>query len=280
MVNKIKKNFNANFENTIFLQEDRLIKWFVRETYNKKIYYSTIGKIIFMILGFLPFLAMFFLTQAIENGNTLGSKFKVLNINLLPYYFFIITFILFMIIWIVTMVYRKKYTGDIVFFSLINCYVYLIFLLLFINLFFAQFMIIELFYIGYFFIVLFPIGYGIYLSKNRMNLIFTTLDGSAVGHTKDKIKILMLKLFKFGGIILGSIIILKYVLGYFFKEFYTPDFIILLGLSLMLSLWNFVVIIGSAYVMFPYFLSRYYRLKYKKEYQEYDRQKGENIDGK
>ncbi|WP_367784038.1 hypothetical protein AB1395_03975 [Streptococcus pluranimalium] len=260
----MKQLFQANFEESLNLLDDKMFQYIKRD--KKGTMTSTKSAIAYFlfIFGVLLIFIMHYLTNSYIEGELKSMVIEPLPVNLLPIWLFYLNFSSVIMIWVWTKFKRIKILE--IEFGSITTNAYLIWLILTLNLFFI-FLFGRL--LGYILLIIFGtltsivviVGYR--KSKERfLRVLYSTeMDKSAF----DKILVHCIK-------ILAALIPIFIICN----AFYPIDKMIqgsFVELTFIIGSWgmlNCFAIFYECYLMLPYFLSTFYKMKYSENYRIYE----------
>lgn len=268
----MKKNkiLSADFEESLNLSDDSLVKYMVEDTKNRKIFNgkNKIGGILIssFLIGILYCLIVFS-KNGIE-GSFEESPIPQPSINFLPMWLFGLLLVTWLTFWLYLR--RKSYLNTKVFMNFFNANNFLIWIIIEANLLFLTFFLKPLTIFGI--IVLFGlvvlVGYEIVLSKKRalkLQLFNSKIESNKIdGFMKKIISLLM----KYGWLIVIIVVLWKFTFPS--VSGVRTDII---GFISILALWivfDIGFIMAEAYLFFPYLLYGYYRYKYPEEYRDWE----------
>lgn len=264
---KLKKSiFKANFYESRRLRHDGFIDYMVRDTNSRKIYTKpfSIARKLFSFFGIL----FLFGLSAITDSNIVDPQndttVKTWGINFLPYWLFFLCGFLWYAISKVNC--RKQYTAKVPYVSILNGNLYIIWMILFVNLFFISAFGRTLTISGLLVIYsLIGIIDGMIIRK-RISSIRTRLYEKSTDNRSQSKQIQLVTGFA------GGIVAIWMVLKFFFPQIgeVRTDIVGVVSVIGMLFLMN-VILLGMYFILLlPYSLYGYYRNKYSEEYREFE----------
>ncbi len=262
----MKKLFNATFEQSLNLEDEKLIKYMQKDierpgVKEKPILLKVLVMIMIMLLYGIVLLADFS-TKYSDKDSFLQKS----SINFLPLSLFWLFLGIYVSVWIYTLF--KRYDATKFFWAYINCVNILIWLVLELNLLFITFFLESLTVTGMGLIIglLILVEYVVFKSKKKSleNVLYE------IKTKKDKIDELVEKVLKlvmkYGWLIVIAVIVWKF----FFPSSDTIKSDIF-GFVSILCMWfvcDIGFIVAETYLFFPYLLHGYY--KYSEEYREWE----------
>ncbi len=264
---KLKKSiFKANFYESRRLRHDGFIDYMVKDTNSRKIYTKpfSIARKLFSFFGIL----FLFGLSAITDSNIVDPQndttVKTWGINFLPYWLFFLCGFLWYAISKVNC--RKQYSAKVPYVSTLNVNLYIIWMMLFVNLFFISAFGRTLTIPGLLVIYsLIGIIVGMIIRK-RISSIRTRLYEKSTDNRSQSKQIQLVTGFA------GGIVAIWMVLKFFFPQIgeVRTDIVGVVSVIGMLFLMN-VILLGMYFILLlPYSLYGYYRNKYSEEYREFE----------
>lgn len=264
---KLKKSiFKANFYESRRLRHDGFIDYMVKDTNSRKIYTKpfSIARKLFSFLGIL----FLFGLSAITDSNIVDPQndttVKTWGINFLPYWLFFLCGFLWYAISKINC--RKQYSAKVPYVSTLNVNLYIIWMMLFVNLFFISAFGRTLTIPGLLVIYsLIGIIVGMIIRK-RISSIRTRLYEKSTDNRSQSKQIQLVTGFA------GGIVAIWMVLKFFFPQIgeVRTDIVGVVSVIGMLFLMN-VILLGMYFILLlPYSLYGYYRNKYSEEYREFE----------
>lgn len=267
---KLPKIMQADFEASLNISDDSLIKYMIEDTEKRKIFNGK-GRIRTVIL-FIFLVGILFAMSAFSSKGTEhrfeDSPVPKPDINFLPIW----VFILFLMIWFFFWLYSRKinYINNQTFTSMFNANNYIIWLTIEMNLLFLTFFLkpLTIFGIVLFFGAVFIISYMIFKGKKQaLEKQLFNVEGES-----NKLDEFIQKTFqfiiKYGGIL---------VIIYFIWKFLFPqstevrtDIVGFIGIIAMCFVMDIAIVAAEAYLFLPYLLYGYYKYKYPEEYREWE----------
>ena len=261
-----KSIFKANFYESRRLRHDGFIDYMVKDTNSRKIYTKpfSIARKLFSFLGIL----FLFGLSAITDSNIVDPQndmtVKTWGINFLPYWLFFLCGFLWYAISKVNC--RKQYSAKVPYVSTLNVNLYIIWMMLFVNLFFISAFGRTLTIPGLLVIYsLIGIIVGMIIRK-RISSIRTRLYEKSTDNLSQSKQIQLVTGFA------GGIVAIWMVLKFFFPQIgeVRTDIVGVVSVIGMLFLMN-VILLGMYFILLlPYSLYGYYRNKYSEEYREFE----------
>ena len=264
---KLKKSiFKANFYESRRLRHDGFIDYMVRDTNSRKIYTKpfSIARKLFSFFGIL----FLFGLSAITDSNIVDPQndttVKTWGINFLPYWLFFLCGFLWYAISKVNC--RKQYSAKVPYVSTLNVNLYIIWMMLFVNLFFISAFGRTLTIPGL--LVIYSL-IGIIdwmIIRKRISSIRTRLYEKSTDNRSQSKQIQLVTGFA------GGIVAIWMVLKFFFPQIgeVRTDIVGVVSVIGMLFLMN-VILLGMYFILLlPYSLYGYYRNKYSEEYREFE----------
>ena len=261
-----KSIFKANFYESRRLRHDGFIDYMVKDTNSRKIYTKpfSIARKLFSFLGIL----FLFGLSAITDSNIVDPQndttVKTWGINFLPYWLFFLCGFLWYAISKVNC--RKQYSAKVPYVSTLNVNLYIIWMMLFVNLFFISAFGRTLTIPGLLVIYsLIGIIVGMIIRK-RISSIRTRLYEKSTDNRSQSKQIQLVTGFA------GGIVAIWMVLKFFFPQIgeVRTDIVGVVSVIGMLFLMN-VILLGMYFILLlPYSLYGYYRNKYSEEYREFE----------
>ena len=264
---KLKKSiFKASFYESRRLRHDGFIDYMVKDTNSRKIYTKpfSIARKLFSFFGIL----FLFGLSAITDSNIVDPQndttVKTWGINFLPYWLFFLCGFLWYAISKVNC--RKQYSSKVSYVSTLNVNLYIIWMMLFVNLFFISAFGRTLTIPGLLVIYsLIGIIVGMIIRK-RISSIRTRLYEKSTDNRSQSKQIQLVTGFA------GGIVVIWMVLKFFFPQIgeVRTDIVGVVSVIGMLFLMN-VIFLGMYFILLlPYSLYGYYRNKYSEEYREFE----------
>lgn len=261
-----KSIFKANFYESRRLRHDGFIDYMVKDTNSRKIYTKpfSIARKLFSFFGIL----FLFGLSAITDSNIVDPQndttVKTWGINFLPYWLFFLCGFLWYAISKVNC--RKQYSAKVPYVSTLNVNLYIIWMMLFVNLFFISAFGRTLTIPGLLVIYsLIGIIVGMIIRK-RISSIRTRLYEKSTDNRSQSKQIQLVTGFA------GGIVAIWMVLKFFFPQIgeVRTDIVGVVSVIGMLFLMN-VILLGMYFILLlPYSLYGYYRNKYSEEYREFE----------
>ena len=261
-----KSIFRANFYESRRLRHDGFIDYMVRDTNSRKIYTKpfSIARKLFSFFGIL----FLFGLSAITDSNIVDPQndttVKTWGINFLPYWLFFLCGFLWYAISKVNC--RKQYSAKVPYVSTLNVNLYIIWMMLFVNLFFISAFGRTLTIPGL--LVIYSL-IGIIdwmIIRKRISSIRTRLYEKSTDNRSQSKQIQLVTGFA------GGIVAIWMVLKFFFPQIgeVRTDIVGVVSVIGMLFLMN-VILLGMYFILLlPYSLYGYYRNKYSEEYREFE----------
>ncbi|EGP5708615.1 DUF4176 domain-containing protein [Enterococcus faecium] len=265
---KNSKIFNATFEQSLNLQDDKLIKYMKKDVEQPgRKEKPILVKILAILLVSLQYGFVKFTEYGIKHPDK-NSFLPTPTFNFLPISVFIIMLSMYLVIWTVTLL--KRYKELKLYFSYINTVNMLIMLLITLNLMFITFFLKSLTVIGIGVLIgiLMFTGYVVFGTKKRSleNVLYET------EKEKDKIDKLVEKVLKlvmkYGWIVVTIVMLWKLIFPS--SNEVRTDVVGFIGLVSMWIVADIGFIVAEAYLFFPYLLHGYYKYKYPEEYREWE----------
>lgn len=261
---KIKKIFHASFEDSLNLLDDTFIKYMIndvekKETRNKAVFLKLIA-----IICILMLYGIYKLTNYLIHSSSLNVLLVQPKVNFLPGTIFYLLLVLYLIIWIITLSKRQRYSNA--FFTFINTNNYLIWLILEMNLFFLTFIFPTLRVFGTVVFFCFILLFTIFIGRKRLDKLEKELfNTSEINNDRDiRLNKYLTYIVKYGWILVILIIIWKTIF---------PDSsnvrTDIVGLLFLITSWfimNILFALAEIYLFLPYLLSGFYKNKYPEEY--------------
>lgn len=261
-----KSIFKASFYESRRLRHDGFIDYMVKDTNSRKIYTKpfSIARKLFSFFGIL----FLFGLSAITDSNIVDPQndttVKTWGINFLPYWLFFLCGFLWYAISKVNC--RKQYSSKVSYVSTLNVNLYIIWMMLFVNLFFISAFGRTLTIPGLLVIYsLIGIIVGMIIRK-RISSIRTRLYEKSTDNRSQSKQIQLVTGFA------GGIVVIWMVLKFFFPQIgeVRTDIVGVVSVIGMLFLMN-VIFLGMYFILLlPYSLYGYYRNKYSEEYREFE----------
>lgn len=261
-----KSIFKANFYESRRLRHDGFIDYMVKDTNSRKIYTKpfSIARKLFSFLGIL----FLFGLSAITDSNIVDPQndttVKTWGINFLPYWLFFLCGFLWYAISKVNC--RKQYTAKVPYVSILNGNLYIIWMILFVNLFFISAFGRTLTIPGLLVIYsLIGIIDGIIIRK-RISSIRTRLYEEPTDNSFQSKQIQLVTGFA------GGIVAIWMVLKFLFPQVgeVKADFLGIISFIGMIFFVNLIALGMLVVMLLPYSLYGYYRNKYSEEYREFE----------
>lgn len=261
-----KSIFRANFYESRRLRHDGFIDYMVRDTNSRKIYTKpfSIARKLFSFMGIL----FLFGLSAITDSNIVDpqndTNVKTWGINFLPYWLFFLCGFLWYAISKVNC--RKQYSAKVPYVSTLNVNLYIIWMMLFVNLFFISAFGRTLTIPGL--LVIYSL-IGIIdwmIIRKRISSIRTRLYEKQTDNGSQSKQIQLVTGFA------GGIVAIWMVLKFFFPQIgeVRTDIIGVVSVIGMIFLMN-VIFLGMYFILLlPHSLYGYYRNKYSEEYREFE----------
>jgi hypothetical protein len=261
-----KSIFKASFYESRRLRHDGFIDYMVKDTNSRKIYTKpfSIARKLFSFFGIL----FLFGLSAITDSNIVDPQndttVKTWGINFLPYWLFFLCGFLWYAISKVNC--RKQYSSKVSYVSTLNVNLYIIWMMLFVNLFFISAFGRTLTIPGLLVIYsLIGIIVGMIIRK-RISSIRTRLYEKSTDNRSQSKQIQLVTGFA------GGIVAIWMVLKFFFPQIgeVRTDIVGVVSVIGMLFLMN-VILLGMYFILLlPHSLYGYYRNKYSEEYREFE----------
>lgn len=260
----MKKLFNANFEQSLNLLDDRLVVYMINKGDPKSLQNKPWLNTFFSVLIF----AFCYLISRLYYYQDSNSPVGLAKINLFPSWIIYI----FLVGWLSCIIYVKKFiykeNKQVIF--LLNANNLLLIMIASLNLFFITFFLKPLMIIGMSLLlsILVMIGYMVFRTKKRSleNALYETKT------KKDKIDKLVEKVLKlvmkYGWIVVVIVMVWKLIFPS--SNEVRTDVVGFIGLVSMWAVADIGFIMAEIYLFFPYFLHGYYKYKYPEEYREWE----------
>ncbi len=271
----MKKLFNATFEQSLNLLDDRLVDYMIKDTekrglYNGKKRFLLISISIILIMAQYGFVKFTELGMKDPDRNSLVPE---PDINFLTESFFWIFLFMYLFIWLYTRYKNKNNSSTRIFITMNTCNNYLIWLILTVNLFFITMFLKLLTSIGMIIvlILLTIVGYIVIRSKcNSLNIKMLNIKDKEKNKVDDFIEKIIQMVLNYGWIVVIIVIIWNFI----FPDGDTPrtDMVGFINILVMWLAFDIGFMIAEAYLFFPYLLHGYYKHKYSEEYR--------NLEGK
>lgn len=263
----MKKLFNATFEQSLNLEDDKLIKYMQKDVERpgvkeKPILLKILAVAVIILLYGIAVLADFSTKYSDEN-----SFLQKTSINFLPISLFWLFLGIYVLVWIYTLL--KRYDASKFFWAYINSVNILVWLVIELNLLFVTLFLKSLTVFGIVILILgiMAIGYTIFGIKK--GAIENVLYGTTKREKADRsLNTLIQFVMKYGWGIILIVIILKVI---FPNTGNTRTDMV--GFIEMIGMWialDIGFIAAEAYLFFPYLLHGYYKYKYPEEYREWE----------
>jgi len=261
-----KSIFKASFYESRRLRHDGFIDYMVKDTNSRKIYTKpfSIARKLFSFFGIL----FLFGLSAITDSNIVDPQndttVKTWGINFLPYWLFFLCGFLWYAISKVNC--RKQYTAKVPYVSILNGNLYIIWMILFVNLFFISAFGRTLTIPGLLVIYsLIGIIDGIIIRK-RISSIRTRLYEEPTDNSFQSKQIQLVTGFA------GGIVAIWMVLKFLFPQVgeVRADFLGIISFIGMIFFVNLIALGMLVVMLLPYSLYGYYRNKYSEEYREFE----------
>lgn len=261
-----KSIFKASFYESRRLRHDGFIDYMVKDTNSRKIYTKpfSIARKLFSFFGIL----FLFGLSAITDSNIVDPQndttVKTWGINFLPYWLFFLCGFLWYAISKVNC--RKQYTAKVPYVSILNGNLYIIWMILFVNLFFISAFGRTLTIPGLLVIYsLIGIIDGIIIRK-RISSIRTRLYEEPTDNSFQSKQIQLVTGFA------GGIVAIWMVLKFLFPQVgeVKADFLGIISFIGMIFFVNLIALGMLVVMLLPYSLYGYYRNKYSEEYREFE----------
>ena len=261
-----KSIFKASFYESRRLRHDGFIDYMVKDTNSRKIYTKpfSIARKLFSFFGIL----FLFGLSAITDSNIVDPQndttVKTWGINFLPYWLFFLCGFLWYAISKVNC--RKQYTAKVPYVSILNGNLYILWMILFVNLFFISAFGRTLTIPGLLVIYsLIGIIDGIIIRK-RISSIRTRLYEEPTDNSFQSKQIQLVTGFA------GGIVAIWMVLKFLFPQVgeVKADFLGIISFIGMIFFVNLIALGMLVVMLLPYSLYGYYRNKYSEEYREFE----------
>lgn len=259
---------NASFEESLNLQDDKLIKYMIQDVEKPDVKEKPILlKVLAIGLVILLYAISLFAVSSVKKSN-LDSPIPKPETNFLPTTIFFILLFLFLIVWIWTL--PKRNTNNKFFWTYINTTNFFRWFIIEFNLLFLTIFLKPLTLVGVLtlFIAIIIIGYVIVISKKNAleKQLFNTKSES------NKLDGIIQKaiqfLFKYGWLAVIAVIVWKFIFPG--TTGVRTDWIGFIGIVAMWVAFDIAFIAAEAYLFLPYLLYGYYKNKYPEEYREWE----------
>ncbi|RBS12198.1 hypothetical protein EA90_01113 [Enterococcus faecalis] len=266
MIN-MKKLFNATFEQSLNLEDDKLIKYMQKDVERpdvkeKPILLKVLAVVMIMLLYGIAVLADFSTKYSDKN-----SFLQKGSINFLPISLFWLFLGVYVLVWIYTLL--KRYDASKFFCAYVNSVNILIWLVVELNLLFVTLFLKSLTIFGVVILIsiIMAIGYKIFGIKKVAleNVLYVTIKRKKADRNPNK---LIEFVMKYGWGIILIVIIWKAIFpnaGDTRTDI--VGFIEMIGIWVILDI-GFIAV--EAYLFFPYLLHGYYKYKYPEEYRKWE----------
>ena len=261
---KLPKIMTASFEESLALLDDSLITYIVKDVEKPGVRDKpTLLRFIAILFVTLLFWFSKSISYLISHPDS-GSPVPQPKINFFSIKIFYLMLIIFLFIWVITLIMRTKNTKY--FFGYINVTNYVRWLTIATNLFFLTFFFSSLTILGViiFFALVTIIGYLVARSKLRalsQQLFQTAQINNKLDDLMDKlIKFLM----KYGWVAVILVVLWKFIFPG--TTGVRTDFI---GFISILAMWftmDIGIVVAECYLFLPYLLYGYYKYKYPEDY--------------
>ncbi|APC55709.2 DUF4176 domain-containing protein [Enterococcus faecalis] len=263
----MKKLFNATFEQSLNLEDDKLIKYMQKDVERpdvkeKPILLKVLAVVMIMLLYGIAVLADFSTKYSDKN-----SFLQKGSINFLPISLFWLFLGVYVLVWIYTLL--KRYDASKFFCAYVNSVNILIWLVVELNLLFVTLFLKSLTIFGVVILIsiIMAIGYKIFGIKKVAleNVLYVTIKRKKADRNPNK---LIEFVMKYGWGIILIVIIWKAI---FPNAGDTRTDIV--GFIEMIGIWVILdigFIAAEAYLFFPYLLHGYYKYKYPEEYRKWE----------
>ncbi len=263
----MKKLFNATFEQSLNLEDDKLIKYMQKDVERpdvkeKPILLKVLAVVMIMLLYGIAVLADFSTKYSDKN-----SFLQKVSINFLPISLFWLFLGVYVLVWIYTLL--KRYDASKFFCAYVNSVNILIWLVVELNLLFVTLFLKSLTIFGVVILIsiIMAIGYKIFGIKKVAleNVLYVTIKRKKADRNPNK---LIEFVMKYGWGIILIVIIWKAI---FPNAGDTRTDIV--GFIEMIGIWVILdigFIAAEAYLFFPYLLHGYYKYKYPEEYRKWE----------
>ena len=261
-----KSIFKASFYESRRLRHDGFIDYMVKDTNSRKIYTKpfSIARKLFSFFGILFLFGLSAITDSNIADPQNDTTVKTWGINFLPYWlFFLCAFVWYAIS---KVNWRKQYSAKVPYVSTLNANLYIIWMMLFVNLFFISAFGRTLTIPGL--LVIYSLN-GIIVGmiiRKRISSIRARLYEESTDNRSQSKQIQLVTGFA------GGIVAIWMVLKFFFPQIgeVRTDFVGVISVMVMLFLMN-VIFLGMYFILLlPYSLYGYYRNKYSEEYREFE----------
>ncbi|MGM0146180.1 DUF4176 domain-containing protein [Enterococcus mundtii] len=265
----MKNLFKASFEESLNLKNDKLINYMKNdvERWDLKERPILLKILALALIGMLYGIVLF--TNSIITNHDKNSLVPQADINFLPLSLFWILLVMYLVIWVYTLI--KRYRATKFFWGYINAVNIFVWLVIETNLLFITAFLKPLTAIGMgiFFSIILLVGYIVVRSKKASleNLLYDTNKKEKVDEWIEKSINLVVKYS-------SIVVIIGVIWNFIFPSGDTPrtDVTGFLGFLAMWFVFDIGFIIAQAYLFLPYLLRGYYRHKYSEEYR--------NLEGK
>nr|WP_113821062.1 DUF4176 domain-containing protein [Enterococcus faecalis] len=263
----MKKLFNATFEQSLNLEDDKLIKYMQKDVERpdvkeKPILLKVLAVVMIMLLYGIAVLADFSTKYSDKN-----SFLQKGSINFLPISLFWLFLGVYVLVWIYTLL--KRYDASKFFCAYVNSVNILIWLVVELNLLFVTLFLKSLTIFGVVILIsiIMAIGYKIFGIKKVAleNVLYVTIKRKKADRNPNK---LIEFVMKYGWGIILIVIIWKAIFpnaGDTRTDI--VGFIEMIGIWVILDI-GFIAV--EAYLFFPYLLHGYYKYKYPEEYRKWE----------
>ncbi|NSN26539.1 DUF4176 domain-containing protein [Enterococcus faecalis] len=263
----MKKLFNATFEQSLNLEDDKLIKYMQKDVERpdvkeKPILLKVLAVVMIMLLYGIAVLADFSTKYSDKN-----SFLQKGSINFLPISLFWLFLGVYVLVWVYTLL--KRYDASKFFCAYVNSVNILIWLVVELNLLFVTLFLKSLTIFGVVILIsiIMAIGYKIFGIKKVAleNVLYVTIKRKKADRNPNK---LIEFVMKYGWGIILIVIIWKAI---FPNAGDTRTDIV--GFIEMIGIWVILdigFIAAEAYLFFPYLLHGYYKYKYPEEYRKWE----------
>lgn len=263
----MKKLFNATFEQSLNLEDDKLIKYMQKDVERpdvkeKPILLKVLAVVMIMLLYGIAVLADFSTKYSDKN-----SFLQKGSINFLPISLFWLFLGIYVLVWIYTLL--KRYDASKFFCAYVNSVNILIWLVVELNLLFVTLFLKSLTIFGVIILIsiIMAIGYKIFGIKKVAleNVLYETIKRKKADRNLNK---LIEFVMKYGWGIILIVIIWKAI---FPNAGDTRTDMV--GFVEMIGMWVILdigFIAAVAYLFFPYLLHGYYKYKYAEEYRKWE----------
>lgn len=261
-----KSIFKANFYESRRLRHDGFIDYMVKDTNSRKIYTKpfSIARKLFSFMGILFMFGFSALMESQTHHPDPDAPFETWGINFYPLWLFFLCWFLWFLVCRKNL--RRKYDAKIPYVSTLNVNLYIIWMMLFVNLFFISAFGRTLTIPGLLVIYsLIGIIDGMIIRK-RISSIRTRLYEKSTDNRSQSKQIQLVT----GSA--GGIVAIWMVLKFFFPQIgeVRTDIVGVVSVIGMLFLMN-VILLGMYFILLlPHSLYGYYRNKYSEEYREFE----------